>query len=199
MLYKLKLWAFSSILSIIPLVGEFTMNSDFADAQSSSNADSAIVPPTLILPSFSVTENVDEYTNLPAAAKIPNPDNRPIARLSDIPDFVQNTAALIPKNLPNLKDRDVVSYQITSSVRYTGNNRTVLVTTARPSAATINRQISFGETSKLADGSIVQVRTNVRGNTPNAVVLTRNNLVITIASDLPLEDVKNLARSITFD
>jgi len=198
MLYKLKLWAFSSILSIIPLVGWFTMNSDFADAQSSSNADSAIVPPTLIPPSFSVTENVDEYTNLPAAAEIPNPDNRPIARLSDIPDFVQNTAALIPKNLPNLKN-DVVSYQITSSVRYTGNNRTVLVTTARPSAAAINRQISFGETSKLADGSIVQVRTNVPGNTPNAVVLTRNNLVITIASDLPLEDVKNLARSITFN
>jgi len=146
----------------------------------------AIVPPALIPP------GQEGYTNWPSDIVITAPDGRSVAQLAKPPAGIAQAIAV---NLPDIQPvpDTMVSYAVLASVRYTGNGHTVFVTTARPSPAAAQQTALLGDqTVQLANGSTAWVRTGTSGN-PNQVVLVQDNLIITVAGDLALNDLLALA------
>lgn len=150
-----------------------------------------IAPPPLIPPSQK------NYANLQSDKAIAALDDRPVAQLAKPPASITQAIAT---NFPDIRpeqDATTVSYAILASVRYTGNGHTVFVTTARPSPAAARETTVFGnQTVRLADGSTAWVSTGIPGDIPNQVVLVKDNLIITVAGDLPLDDLQTLAGDI---
>jgi len=150
-----------------------------------------IAPPPLIPPGQM------GYANWRSDKAIAAPDGRSVAQLAQPPVSITQAIAT---NFPDIRpeqDATTVSYTILASVRYTGNGHTVLVTTARPSPAAAQETAVFGnKTVKLVDGSTAWVTTGIPGDIPNQVVLVKDNLIITVAGDLPLNDLQTLAGDI---
>ncbi len=71
------------------------------------------------------------------------------------------------------------------------------MTTARPSPEAARESWVLGdETIQLADGSLAWVSTDKPGETPNRLVIVKDDLIITVASDLPIETIQELASQI---
>ena len=150
----------------------------------------AIVPPLLAPPGQTDYLQQD-------AARIIAPDNRPIAQFAKPPADLSQSIAV---NLPDVQPAQsgVVSYAILASIQYRGNGHTTLVTTARPSPAAAKQAMALGnQTIQLADGSTAWATTGMFGDAPNQVVFVRSDLIITIAGDLPIDTLKDLARLVT--
>lgn len=124
------------------------------------------------------------------------------AKLKDPQGKVISSEPPVPPN--------AIAYEFISSTRYRGNGHTIFVTTARMSPAAAKLKYSFGKPDKLADATEVGITVAceslpsdsleddscVEGSpTPNRVVFMRGNLIITVASDLPIEQVKALAKN----
>jgi hypothetical protein len=125
------------------------------------------------------------------------PDDRPVAYLAQQPSGLTQAMAV---NFPDIIDwssPDSVEFSVLASVRYSGSGHIVLVTTARPSPEAARLPWVLGdETIQLADGSSAWVSTNQPGETPNRLVMLRDDLIITVASDLPIETVQELVSQI---
>jgi hypothetical protein len=119
---------------------------------------------------------------------------------------------------------EAVAYEMISSTRYTGNGHVIYVTTARMGPAALKVKHTLGTTAKLADGTEVGVAVACKkpsgevsqtsdgvtqyesleqkydcvegSSTPNQVVFTKGNLIVTVASDLPIEQVMDLATKV---
>ncbi len=152
----------------------------------------AVVPPPLAPPKDAAT-----YVNQPVGTVITAPDKRPVAQLAAPPaDLARELAVYFPA-IAATTDPTMVSFQILASVRYRGNGHTVLVTTARPSAAAAQTPAVLGEhTIKLADGSTAWSMTGIPSDTPNQVVFLRDNLISTVAGDLPISSLQELAAQV---
>jgi len=141
------------------------------------------------------------YEQLPAGVvdtSISAPDDRPVAYLAQPPSGLDQSLAV---NFPNINDwssSDSVEFFVLASVRYSGSGHTVLVTTARPSPEAARESWVLGdETIRLADGSLAWVSTDKPGETPNRLVMVNeDDLIITVASDLPIETIQELASQI---
>jgi len=131
------------------------------------------------------------------SAVITHPDGRSVAQLAKLPtDLAQSISANFPDN-QTPQDPNTVSYRVLASIRYMGNGRTVMVTTARPSVATASKSALFGnETVTLNDGSTAWITTGMPGDAPNRVVFIRDDLIITVAGDLPIDALKAMAAQI---
>lgn len=196
------------------------MNSEFVNAQNSSekkqNPNLVRQLNFLIPPSGAVS-----YVVLPPGEKITGRLGLPAAQLIDPPaELAQEVAVMVPAKLKDPKGKvisseppvppNAIAYEFISSTRYRGNGHTIFVTTARMSPAAAKLKYSFGKPDKLADGTEVGITVAceslpsdsleddscVEGSpTPNRVVFMRGNLIITVASDLPIEQVKALAKN----
>lgn len=159
----------------------------------------------LILPSN------EPYVVLKPGEKIIGRLGLPAAQLiNPPPELAQKIAYWVQRGSGASPKPTEIAYEFNSSIRYRGNGHTIYVTTVRltPAAAKLRR--SLPKTSKLDNGTIagVTVPCNaipdkttregfscIVGNNPapNQLVFERGNLVITIASDLPIDQLKALA------
>ncbi len=151
---------------------------------------SGIVPPRLMPPA-----NTDCYRDWPSGAVVTAKDGRPIAQLAEVPGRLgEAVAACLPDQRPAEMP---LSYAVLATIRYTGGGHTVSVSTARPSPEAAKLEQSLGDrTVKLADGSKAWANTDMRNGLPNQIVLVRGDLIITVASDLSLEEIMALAEQV---
>lgn len=212
---------FLAIATTLSILGVVATISRLAGAQNSSQNDQ---PPRQFLeqgrPVGVLLPPPDaQYVVLPAGGKITGRLGLPAAQLIDPPaELAQEVAVWVPKPIP--KDEaappsipaDRVSYQIISSVRYKGNGNTIFVTTARPSPGAAKLKLDFGKPDKLADNTEVGITVACESlppettegfsctpagsfPPPNQVKFMRGKLIINVASDLPIEQVKDLAKN----
>ena len=154
-----------------------------------------IVPPQLIPP-----EETGYVTRQPGSS-VTAYDGRPVAQFAMTPADLSQTFAV---RVPEIRSIDPqipeylngISYTILATLRYTGNGHTVLVTTARPSAAAAQKETYIGDLVTLSNGSMAWVRTRVPGKFPNQVILVHDDLIITIAGDFPINVLQELATQV---
>ncbi|MGI0016969.1 MAG: hypothetical protein ACREBU_26400, partial [Nitrososphaera sp.] len=153
----------------------------------------AVVPPLLAPPSG------EGYKPQAVMNKITASDGRPVAQLDSPP---ANLAQAISVNLPDrpgnraIADSDVY-YEVLSSIKYEGNGHVLLVTTARPSPAAAQQLTAFGDqTIQLTNGKTAWITMNLPGDVPNRVVFVEDDLIITVVSDLPIQEVQVLATQV---
>jgi hypothetical protein len=153
-----------------------------------------IVAPRLIPP-----DDVVDYEMWPSGEKIVAPDDRPIAQIVNVSSKFAQTVQTVSVTLPDIQTTraDKIGYSILSSVRYEGNGHIILVTTARPSPAAAQAETVFGsQTLQLTDGSAAWAVTGLLDEPPNQIVFVRDNLIITVASDLSIDDLQALAKHV---
>lgn len=197
------------------------MNSDFANAQNSPNDPQRprflrflepFIPPVqaIVYSPISSPAQITGRLSLPAAYL-----NNPPPQLAQEIAFIDRTVFIdvdgtrlnIPPEPPGLtveqayKSDERIDLLI-SSVRYRGSGHTIYVNTATlsPAEAKMRR---FVETTKLADGTPAYTNTyttTVDGpSTYNCVVFVKGKVYVTIASDLPMEQIKSLATTVVFN
>lgn len=215
----LQLLALTATISAICVTA---VASRFATAQDSPSQNPPPSQPSLIdggvpVPPLIAPSEVENYVVLQPGQKITGRLGLPAAQLINPPaELAQEIAVWVPEELPKGMNSvpspapGEISYEVISSTRYRGNNHTIYVSTARPSPAAAKLKLDFGKRDKLADGTeagvvvgcdAVDTKTTAGyacvagGDTPNRVQFRRGNLIITVASDLPIEQVKNLARN----
>lgn len=191
--HKLSLITLTTIISILTAL---TMNSDFANSQ---NPPERVRPDrnerTLIIKALLPPSEAVEYVVLQPEQKITGRLGLPAAQLVDLPsELTEEIAVWVPPKVTakELKSQDI-AYQLNSSVRYRGNGHTAVVATYRLSPGANKLQQAFSNVERLSDGTEVGIATADRSNLPNRVVFKRGNSIIVIGSDLPIEQVKNLA------
>lgn len=163
----------------------------------------------LILPSD------EPYVVLEPGEKITGRLGLPAAQIiNPPPELAQEIAYWVQRGNGEPLKPDAIAYEFNSSIRYRGNGHTIYVTTVRltPAAAKLRRILPA--TTKLDDGTIAGVtvpcgsipdKTTPEGFTcivgdnpaPNQLVFERGNQVITIASDLPIDQLKALASKVS--
>ncbi len=210
----LRFFATTTLLSVL---GAVAVASEFATAQNTPENAQPSEPmqnnirPRLLLPEIPPSDVV-EYIVLPPGAKITGRLGLPAAQLVDIPaELAQEIAVWVPpKNIEPLQP-DAIGTEFISVVRYKGSGHTVYVSTARFTPGAAKLKHTFGKEDKLTDGTTVGFTVSCESmtpaqheagyacwpgtDTPNRVVFMRGNKIITIASDLPIDQVKSLATS----
>lgn len=214
MFNKAKLQQLLTILVSISTLGTVVMNSDSGNAQNSPNNPQR---PLFLRPlsPFIAPEAAVEYIVISTSEQIIGSLSLPAARLNNPPPqlsqeiaFMDRTVAIdvngtrikLPPESPNATVESSTppgqrSEILISSVRYRGSGHTIYVNTAvlSPAEAKMKR---FKETTKLADGTPADTTIVDGTTTPNCVVFVRGKVYVTIASDLPMEQIKSLATSI---
>jgi hypothetical protein len=216
MFNKPKLRQLLTILVSISTLGITVMNSDAGNAQNSPNNQQR---PSVMrhLGPFTPPEQAHEYILISSSTQITGRLSLPAAYLNNPPPkFAQEIAVLdrtfgidvdgtrvnIPPDPPGrtveqaYKPDERAEIMI-ASVRYRGSGHTVYVNTATLSPA-YAKEVRFVETTKLADGTPVAIFENINeeSKTPNQLVLVKGKVYVTIASDLPMEQIKSLATSV---
>ena len=172
-------------------------------ASSFANTRFTAPPPSLIPPDSDVS-----YTSLSPSDSVTSSRNiissQPLAELDTNSDSTYKSVEVYqidPATLQN-KETDsasIESYQILSSVRYTFNDFKLLVTLTKPSAAAIQENRILGDTQfQLVDGSVAWLSIGTGGNFPTRVVFSKNDLLVTVASDTDLapEHIQRLASQV---
>lgn len=194
------------------------MNSDFGNAQNAPNNPQRPLFLRALGP-FIPPEPACEYIVISSPSKIIGRYSLPAAYLNNPPRKFAQEIAVMDKTVfidvdgtrikfpPETSTRTVEqAYEpdqraeiLIESVRYRGSDYTIYVNTATlsPAEAKIRR---FVETTKLADGTPVYIyiqededSDREYNKTPNQLVFVRGKVYVTIASDLPIEQVKSLA------
>lgn len=95
-------------------------------------------------------------------------------------------------------DPEEISFALRSMVRYRGGGRTVLVLLTESSPGAAQREpVTLGDrTITLADGREAWVSTHPNWPQGNAVITVVDRYIVTVASDLPLEEVQKLANGV---
>jgi hypothetical protein len=153
-----------------------------------------------------VYDSMGEYTILAPGQKINGRLGIPAAQLVDLPaELAQEVAFWVaPKNAEPVAE-DAIAYEFISSLRYRGNGHTIYVTRTRLTSAAGQLKHQLGKPgnaggmqvgiSSVCDGSAssqTEGLSCVDSPTPNQVAFMKGNQIITVASDLPVEQVKSL-------
>lgn len=145
-----------------------------------------IKPPSLAPPPAQAT-----YVPHPAVARVAAPDGRPVAQLPAPPAALPEVAVSLPPRAAAPAGQ--VAYAVLASVRYAGGGHRMLVTTATLSPAAAERPAVLGsKTVRLADGTTAYATVGLPGEMPNQVVQVRDDLIVTVGGDLPLEQLEAL-------
>lgn len=141
----------------------------------------------------------ENYVRVQNLKKIPAPKGQPLARLNESATFQADTIEVfIPSAQAKNYDREI-AFTILSSVRYSGNGHKLVISVAKPSAAVADVNIGLGNKQlQLANGTTAWANQGMPVETPNQIVFLRKGLIITVASDLSLKELKQLATEITF-
>lgn len=215
MFNKFTLLQSLAVTTIFAIFGAVVILPKFVNAQNASGntqpPDELLGNNTRFVGSLIPPSGAVKYVVLPPGEKITGRLGLPAAQLIKPPaEVAQEIAVWVPPKTTEPFRPEEISYEIISSTRYRGNGHTIFVTTARPSPGAAKFKQYFGHPDKLADGTPVGVKIDCESpdaqtsgiyscvsgsSTPNQVQFMRGNLIITVASDLPLDQVKELARN----
>lgn len=184
---------FASVFALLILVAVVagTTAAGFVSVLNPESVKSpSLVPPLLAPPG-------EGYVTQKTDSSITAPDHRPVAQFADLPrELSESLAVNFPASQTAIGE-NTIAYTVLSSVRYSGNGHTVVVTTARPSVRAANEPSVFGnQTITLRNGENTWATTGIPGKTPNQLVFVRQGLIVTLASDLPLNTLSDLAMKI---
>lgn len=145
-------------------------------------------PPPLLAPPDSVSYERQPSSDAPVVAD----DGRPIAQLRQPPvEFAESVEVYLPEMKP-WEDPEAEAYAVLASVRYVGSGGTVLVTTAQPSPGALRLMAAPGEQAIQLGETEAWLSTDMGGGFPNRVLLIQEDLIVTVAGDLPPEQLQEL-------
>lgn len=186
-----------AISTLLLSVGSTFLTSSYVGAQSpESTPNPATEAPPLSLPPL-IPPTLEEYVKQPLNVPITARDRRPVGKLVNPPGkLAQEIYVNLPPDTKTFEP-DVVAFKVRSSVRYVGNGHIVVVTTAVPSPAAAKLLTNLGNQEvQLPNGSTAFATDGLSTDTPNRLVFKRGNLIITVASDLPIDQIKGLAANV---
>lgn len=134
------------------------------------------------------------------------PDDRPSAALAAPPPGTTDISILA---LPFVESDDpgLIAYQL-ASVRYTFNGRVLYISTLQPANLGVTRRLNIGyQYGDIGNGRVAFTSSKVVREGPdlktlhtyNLVSFVENGLVITLASQLPTDQLIGLAKSATLN
>lgn len=145
-------------------------------------------PPPLLAPPDSVF-----YSSIPSG-DIPN---RPIARLRQVPSDINPEAEIHLPEIRPWEDPNQEGYAVLSSLRYSGDGVSVVLTLAEPSPGAFQQLNRLGEEKvELPDQGIAWLSRDMGGDYPNRILFQQNNLIITVAGNLPPDRLIELAQQV---
>lgn len=145
-------------------------------------------PPPLLAPPDSVS-----YSPIPSG-DIPN---RPIARLRQVPTYINPEAEIHLPQIMSWEDPNQEAYAVLSSLRYNGEELSVLVTLTEPSPGALQQINALGEEKVELPGiGIAWLSRDMGGDYPNRILFQQNNLIITVAGNLPPDRLIELAQQV---
>jgi hypothetical protein len=153
-----------------------------------------IVPPPLVPPPGAAS--YAPHRDLTEA--ITAPDRRPIAQLANPNvELIQSINVYAPETVgPEeqvAKEHDVY-FEVLASVEYRVDGHVFVISTARPSPKAAQQPTAFGDQEiQLPNGITAWITTQQAGAMSNRVVFLKDDLIITLVGDLPLERLKILA------
>ena len=184
---KLKLLALFAVVASVLAISTIVMASEYIKPLNPSSKTVGIVPPLLAPPDPGYTQSDTTITS---------PDGRPFAQLAKSP---AELAGALSVNFPVIEQPsdDEVAYSILASIKYTGEKYTILVTTSRPSLAASFQAVRLGNQEiKLANGITAWATIGANGDFPNRVVFVQDNLIITVAGNMPISEIQKLAAQV---
>jgi len=141
------------------------------------------------------------FTDQHAGATIATADQRPVGQIVDHA-LVSNATvhAAFPEQW--VDDGEMVGFNVLAFVRYaTDDGHTVVVVTARPTTAVRTHPLLLGDTTvELADGTSAWTLTDPsEPETPNQVTFERNGLLVSVASDLGFDALREFASQVVVE
>lgn len=141
-----------------------------------------------------------DYTTqvCPCGPIVPDP-GQPLAQLIPPPPQYSQTIAVFFNTAPTFGPGEI-GFAILSAIKYEGSGHTVLVTLSELSEAAVQQGAEYGDQSvQLPDGTPAQAQGDMDagdGLSVNQVVFPRGSYMITVAADLPLDQVIALAGTV---
>jgi len=130
----------------------------------------------------------------PAMAAVTALDH-PVAQLEKVPAGVQSVYVTHYPQAP--EPTNGVTFKILTSIKQTINGKAVYITTARPNGVAKQRPLALGNnTVTLRNGTTAYTITNGPNDTPNAVTWAQDDLIITVAGGLPINQLQDLAAQV---
>ncbi|NJN53844.1 MAG: hypothetical protein HC804_03245 [Anaerolineae bacterium] len=168
-----------------------TLYQEEENSETPDNNNSLLVVPLLLPPSREL------YTVISREEGILPMDGRPIAILADSEDKIERVSVYLPE-LFDSSEQNEVSFQIVASVLYMIDGFEFVVSTSRPSPDAANYLLGLGNNMiKLNNGAEGWMITNIASkDTPNRVVFVEDDLIITIASNVPLNQLEEIAGAV---
>lgn len=154
----------------------------------------AVTKPAPVVPLLAPPDN--DYAEQ-SGVTVASPDARPVAQIRERPSGLSQSESV---NLPTVEPVPAGMYalQVLASVQYAGPEGSILVTTARPSETAKQLGFSLGEQRvELPSGTAAWTSDGLGGEYPNRVVWQQNDLIITIAGKLSVNQLQALAPLIT--
>ena len=150
-------------------------------------------PPPLLAPPDPVGYERQSSSDVPIVAD----DGRPVAQFSQPPaEFSESVEVYLPEMKP-WEDPEEEAYAVLASVRYSGSGGTILVTTAQPSPGALRQIEAPGEQAiRLAGETDAWLSTDMGGDFPNRVLFIQDDLIVTVAGDLPPAELQELAEQV---
>lgn len=157
------------------------------------------IPPVILVPLSIAPPEESDYLEHPVELPLESATTKPIARLSNT-DSVQNMS-IREADIPEFTDPDAVSFLVFYTIRYELNDGTVYLSTSTPSPAALEKNLGFGgEVAHLENGLEVWLDANIDSDvTPNAVSFIDDDLIITLAGNVSLERLQELAAQVVIE
>ncbi|HBY94493.1 MAG TPA: hypothetical protein DEP84_11135 [Chloroflexi bacterium] len=195
-----KLKAFISAVTVVSLlaIGAAAIASQVVTPINPSNKEdvgNAIVGAPLTLP----PSDMVTYMELPQG-KVESPDGRSVAVLvEESAKFAGSVFTYFPDFSGDSADNQTsneIKFTILSSIKYSTDRGDILVTTTQP-PVTAARSLLLGEREiTLANGVTAWATEFTHGEFPNRVIFVKGNLLITVASTLPINEVQSFATDV---
>jgi len=180
------IWAlFASVIGVIGVSANMDRRLSSVPIQEVAKSEA---PPPLLAPPDSVS-----YESVHPA----NVSSRPIALLRQVPSYLNPEAEIYLPEFKAWEDPNQEAYAVLSSLRYSGEGFSVLVTLAEPSPGAFQQLNRLGEEKvELPDQGIAWLSRDMGGEYPNRILFQQNNLIVTVAGNLPPDRLIELAQQV---
>lgn len=192
---KLKWLMFIGVFVSFFLIGSVAMARGFLGPINpldfGISSDTKVAATLTLPPSEEVT-----YTDL-APGPVKTAKDRPVALLNAESAAFANSVSAWYADLSQQPAADEIVFTILSSLRYTSETAELLVTTTQPSDAAADKSLLLGSKEiTLSNGTTAWATEFPEGEFPNRVIFAHDDLLITVASNLPIADVESFASNV---
>lgn len=161
--------------------------------------EAKLAVPLLISPdfdSYSTLSAIDSVQSLADTASVP------FAYTTKLPDNFGE--AEVSYMFPSAEDwwqsEGVIGFPNLSNVRYTSANHVLVISVSKFNPGALKQEFIAGEeTITFTDGSQGWLTSGRLDQFTNAIVVFRNELIVTLASDLPQGDLTEIAESLVIE